>query len=155
VQVAECQLKARGKLGALCIPSSPRPPASLLRKLIDPGHHLLNLRINHRLDTRVDDSILNNQIRAVNTVRNDKDRVLRRAMQRAARTIVAANSRVSPGVELAVDEEQTGDGLHLCHVPAISVRVHGGRRIAGRFIGVAVLGREVERALALPVLCGD
>jgi hypothetical protein len=119
-----------------------------LIKLPNPPLQNRQLLIDHRPHPRIRSIILQNQIAAVESPRDNLHRHCVRALQRPARPELARDARCAPRIGFAVRVKQALGGARR---PAVGVLVEEGGGLAEGGAVEALRGGEEEGALALPV----
>lgn len=115
----------------------------------NPLRDLCDLRIDDLLHSGIHNTILGQQIRAVDAGRNDVHRRLRRRFEGTAGAEFGRHGGILPRVELAVRPDEPG----RVGEPPARVRIDVVHRLPlGMPVGEVALGREEQRALPLPVL---
>lgn len=124
------------------------------RELTHPLRNLLNNLINNLLRTRINNTILRDQITSVEPTRHNLHRNILGAHKRTVGSQIRRHAGLAPRVELAVDVDQT---LRVHVVPAVRVAVDVlfGAALGDTVLGAVGRGREVQAALADPVIGVD
>ena len=146
----------RGRNPQLCIQMPPRSDIRMLQWSMLSGVELLNPAFddvdlfadNLPVSCRIYGRVLHDDVAAVHAAGYDGDRRLRGRKQLAPRARSRGDGGVPPRVELAVDPRYPRRVLGPTPGPGVHVLFGQPSRDA---MGVAVLGREVQRALPFPV----
>jgi hypothetical protein len=126
----------------------------MLRELTHPLRNLLHNLINNLLHTRINLTILRNQIASMEPARHDLHRNILRALQGSIGPQIRRHAGLAPRVELAVDVDQTLR-VHIVPAVGVAVDVFFGAALGDAVLGAVGRGREVQAALADPVVCVD
>lgn len=124
------------------------------RELTNPLRNLLNNLINNLLRTRINNTVLRDQITSMEPTGHNLHRNILGAHERAIGPQIRRHAGLAPRVELAVDVDQA---LRVHVVPAVRVAVDilFGAALGDTVFSAIGRGREVQSALADPVVGVD